>query len=102
MHIAIASGLLVSITTLLARQFHLVEGCPFATEGGGMPENHPELHVARRTQEGFFEPDGSLIGSPSQANGAVALPPITQAVDDAECRKHTGRLTGNRLCHPRR
>lgn len=76
----ILSSVLASIT-LLAGPFHLVAACPFATEGGTLPKNHPELSVARRTKEGFFEPDGYLIGSPSRGNGAIELPGLTQALD---------------------
>ena len=76
----IPSSILASIS-LLAGRFHPVAGCPFATEGGPIPENHPELRVARRTKAGFFEPDGYLIGTPSRANGAMELPGMTQALD---------------------
>jgi hypothetical protein len=75
----IPSGILASMA-LLAGGCSLTDGCPFAKEGGQMPENHSELR-ARRTQAGFFEPDGYLIGTPSRANGAMELPGMTQALD---------------------
>jgi hypothetical protein len=82
----IPSSMLASITLLLlAGRFHPVHGCPFATEGGAIPEDHPEIHVAqrRRTQAaGFFEPDGYLLGTPSRTNGATELPGMTKALDD--------------------